>query len=106
METKEYPDKESARRAFVGAQQTAANQFFRAATSKSRDFKSTELGGNRHRLEFFSPARTGGFGKRYVQVIGPDGAVVLEYKETQGPQGLIETKWVHNSAEVENEHVP
>lgn len=45
-------------------------------------------------LAFFSPARTPGFGKRYHQHIDRYGQVVREYKETWGPEGIIEVKWI------------
>ena len=78
-----------------GPQQGAANRFFRGATGKSTDFRVTSLGGGRERLEYFSPANNPGYGKRYVQEIDADANVVSEYKETLGPDGLIETKWIH-----------
>ncbi len=94
-ETTHFPDKDSARRALAGAQQAAANRFFRDAAKNSRDFKVTDLGGGNQRLEYFSPARNPGYGKRYVQEIDAQGAVLREYKDTLGPQGLIERKWLH-----------
>jgi hypothetical protein len=96
VEITEYPNKASARLALDGAQREAANRFFRGATSKSRNFKVTETANGRVQLEFFSPARTEGYGKRYVQLIGANGEIVEEFKETLGPEGLLETKWVHN----------
>ena len=73
----------------------AANRFFRGATSKSTGFKITELEEGARLLEFFSPARNPGYGKRYAQVIDEFGRVIREFKETIGPNGIIEVKWVH-----------
>ena len=73
----------------------AANRFFRDATSKSRDFKATEIGDGGYKLEFFSPANNPGYGKQYVQEVDRLGNVIREFKNTLGPDGLIETKWVH-----------
>jgi RHS repeat-associated protein len=73
----------------------AANRFFRDATSKSTDFTITELAGGVRRLQFFSPANNPGYGKRYLQEIDEFGRIVREYKETIGPEGVIEIKWVH-----------
>jgi hypothetical protein len=98
-----YPDKASARRALTGPRGEAANRFFRGATAKSRDFGITDLGNGGCRLEFFSPANNPGYGKRYVQVVGPAGEIIREYKETLGPRGLIETKWVHGGPENESD---
>ncbi len=96
----EFADKAATRQAFSGAQQQAANRFFRGAMAKSTSFKATDLGGGKQRLEFFSPANTPGYGKRYVQEIDAHGNILSEYKETLGPQGLIETKWVHRGPEA------
>src|SRR3954464_9589957 len=87
-----YPDKAAARGALSGRPRAAANRFFRDATGKSTGFAITALGAGTYRLEFFSPARNRGYGKRYIQEIGPDGEVIREFKETLGPNGLIETK--------------
>lgn len=73
----------------------AANRFFRDATSKSTGFRITDLANRLRRLEFFSPANNPGYGKRYVQEIDEFGRILREYKETIGPNGVIETKWVH-----------
>jgi hypothetical protein len=96
----EFPDKPAARRALSGPQQQATNRFFRGATSKSRDFKITDLGNGSYRLEFFSPSRNPDFGKRYIQEIGLGGEVVREFKETLGPHGIIETKWIHGGPHI------
>jgi hypothetical protein len=95
-----YPDRDSARRALTGALREAANRFFRGATSKSTDFFVSALRGGGYRFAFFTPARTPGYGKRYVQEINASGAVVREYKETHGPQGLIEVKWIHGGPQT------
>ena len=47
------------------------------------------------RLEFFSPARNAGYGKLYVQEIDASGNVTREFKDTMGPDGLVQRKWVH-----------
>ncbi len=90
----QFPDKTTARGALSGDQQAAANRFFKGATSKSGNFKATDLEGGGKRLEFFSPANNPGFGKRYVQDIDVNAAVIQEFKETYGPDGLLETKWI------------
>jgi hypothetical protein len=90
-----YPDKASARQAFDGDMRVTANRFFRDATSKSEDFQIAELQGGGHRMQFFSPANNPGYGKLYVQEIDSTGQVVREYKDTLGPNGLIERKWIH-----------
>ena len=90
-----FADNAAARRALAGPLQQAANRFFGGATSQSTGFQVTNLDGGEYRLEFFTPARNPGYGKRYVQEIGPDGRVLREYKETLGPEGIVETKWVH-----------
>jgi len=46
----------------------------------------------RLRLRFWSPADNAGYGKWYVQEIEESGATI-EYRETWGPQGLIEVKY-------------
>lgn len=89
-----YATKADARQAFSGKQQEAANRFFKDATSKSQDFKTTPLENGGQRLEFFSPARNPGYGKRYVQEIDANGTALREYKDTIGPNGLIERKWL------------
>lgn len=35
-----------------------------------------------------------GYGKVYVQEIDSSGNIIREFKETIGPNGLIETKWI------------
>lgn len=90
-----FANRQAAREAFSGAQQRAANRFFKGATPKSKDFMATELADGGKRLEFFSTANTPGYGKRYVQEIGSQGEVIREFKQTIGPSGVIETKWIH-----------
>jgi hypothetical protein len=90
-----YTDKAAARQAFDGDLRVAANRFFRDATSKSEGFKTSDLPGGGHRLQFFSPANNPGYGKLYVQELDAEGNVIKEYKDTLGPDGLIERKWVH-----------
>ncbi|NTW38877.1 MAG: hypothetical protein HGA44_03145 [Cellulomonadaceae bacterium] len=45
-------------------------------------------------MQFFSPANNPGYGKLYVQEIDAAGRVLREWKDTLGPHGLIERKWV------------
>ena len=89
-----YPDRASARAALPGEAGRAANSFFKGATGKSTNFRITETATG-YRMQYFSPANNAGYGKLYVQDITPSGVVVREYKQTYGPSGLIETKWVH-----------
>jgi hypothetical protein len=90
-----FASRTEARQAFSGDVGSAANRFFRGATSKGRDFQAQELSGGGYRFQFFSPANNPGYGKLYVQEVDAQGRVVLEFKNTIGPEGLIETKWVH-----------
>jgi hypothetical protein len=90
-----YADKAVARQAFDGDLRVSANRFFRDATSKSEGFKSSDLPGGGHRLQFFSPANNPGYGKLYIQELDASGMVIKEYKDTLGPDGLIERKWIH-----------
>lgn len=89
-----YADKAAARAALSGDLRVAANRFFRDATSKCRDFRITQLSDGRYRMEFFAPANNPGYGKFYVQIIDSSGRRVAEYKDTFGPTGLIERKWL------------
>ena len=86
LRTTEYQDRAAARQALSGAQRQAANRFFKGATGKSVNFRSTELP-NGQRLEFFSPADTPGYGRLYVQEIDADGVTIRRYKDTMGPEG-------------------
>lgn len=90
-----YHDRVSARQALAGELREAANRFFRGATGKCVDFQVVDLEDDTYRFEFFAPARTAGYGKRYVQEIDTSGRVLREYKETLGPTGVLEIKWVH-----------
>jgi hypothetical protein len=89
-----FADKASARTGLPAPMRPMSNRFFRGATAKSQDFKITQLVGGGHRMEFFTPAENAGYGKLYVQTIDVRGLVVSEYKDTLGPDGLIERKWV------------
>lgn len=90
-----YTDKAAARQAFGGELRLAANRFFRDATAKSEQFQTSDLEGGGHRLQFFSPANNPGYGKLYVQDIDGAGLRIRECKDTLGPEGLIERKWVY-----------
>lgn len=90
-----FGSKAAARQGLDGDLGTAANRFFRDATSKSQDFQAQQLSGGGYRLQFFSPANNPGYGKHYVQEIDSAGNIISEFKNTMGPDGLIETKWVH-----------
>jgi hypothetical protein len=89
-----FPNRLAARQGLDGDLQTASNRFFRNATSKSQDFQVTKLRGGNTQMQFFSPANNPGYGKVYVQVIDSSGEVVTRYKDTVGPSGLIERKWI------------
>ena len=91
----DYAGKAAAREAFDGDLRAAANRFFRDATAKSEQFRTSQLEGGGHRLQFFSPANNPGYGKLYVQDVDEAGRVLREYKDTLGPDGLIERKWVY-----------
>ncbi len=94
IEVTSYPDRTAARAALSGKQQAAANRFFKKGTGKSQDFKVIALDDGTYRLEFFSPARNAGYGKLFVQLIGPEGEIIQRFKDTMGPEGLIERKWL------------
>jgi hypothetical protein len=89
-----FADREGARRGLPETLRSASNRFFRGATAKARDFRITDLPEGGYRMEFFSPAENPGYGKLYVQVIDADGGVVSRFKDTLGPDGLIERKWI------------
>lgn len=89
-----FVDKTAARSGLPGELSAVSNRFFRDATAKSRDFKIARLTGGKYRMEFFSPANNAGYGKLYVQIVDYEGEVVQEYKDTLGPNGLIERKWL------------
>jgi hypothetical protein len=94
-----FADKTAARSGLDGALRTASNRFFRDATGKCRDFRIARLPGGHFRMEFFAPATNAGYGKLYVQVIDSTGRVTVEFKDTMGPAGLIERKWLHGQPE-------
>lgn len=101
--TVRYDRKDAARQALPGPAGAAANRFFRDATSLSRDFTVSEESARFH-LAFFTPARNPGYGKHYHQVIDKDGRVLREYreyKETWGPEDLVEVKWLHGAPDDE-----
>ena len=87
--------KQAARGALDGPLGVAANRFFRDAAKNAQDFRITDIAGGGKRFEFFSPAKNPGYGKRYIQEVDNTGAIVRELKDTLGPEGLIETKWIH-----------
>lgn len=89
-----FLDRASARQAFDGDARTAANRFFRGATSKSTNFQAQNLGNGQYKMQFLSPANNPGYGKLYVQEIDSSGTVLKEYKDTLGPDGLVERKWL------------
>jgi hypothetical protein len=93
-----FESKAAARAGLAEDAGKAANRFFRDATSKSQDFQIQELSGGGYRLQFFSPANNPGYGKLYVQDIDSAGNVLREFKNTMGPDGWIETKWVHGGS--------
>lgn len=74
---------------------SAANRFFRDASNNAQDFRITDLAEGGKRFEFFSPARNAGYGKLYVQEVDGTGVITREFKNTLGPDGLIETKWIN-----------
>lgn len=90
-----FGSKAAAREGLPGDASAAASRFFRDATSKSVDFQAQALPGGGYRLQFFSPANNPGYGKLYGQEIDAAGNVINEFKNTIGPDGLIETKWIH-----------
>jgi RHS repeat-associated protein len=87
----------AARQALTGEAGVAANRFFRGATSKSQDFQIIYLPNGGYRFQYFSPAKNPGYGKVYIQEVDDAGIVMREYKNTVGPDGIIETKWVHGA---------
>ena len=46
-------------------------------------------------LEHFAPANNAGYGKLFVQFVDKDGQRVAQYRDTLGPNGLIERKWMY-----------
>jgi len=90
--TTTFPDKAAARQAFEGDAQAAARDFFGKATSKSTDFQVRDLGNGQYQMQYFSPANNPGYGKLYVLRIDSSGSELSKYKDTMGPDGLIERK--------------
>lgn len=89
-----FADRAEARACLPGKLRSASNRFFKGATAKSRDFRLIERNDGTYRMQFFSPADTAGYGKLYVQVVSADGVRIAEFKDTIGPDGLIERKWL------------
>jgi hypothetical protein len=93
-----FATRAEARQGLEGPLRSKCNQFFKDATSKSRDFRITELPNGNYRLEHFAPANNPGYGKLYVQILGPRGQNIEKYRDTLGPNGLIERKWTPTKA--------
>ena len=93
--TASFASKQAAREALDGRLGVAANRFFRDAAKNAQDFRISNLADGAKRFEFFSPARNAGYGKQYVQEVDSTGSIIREFKNTMGPNGLIETKWIH-----------
>jgi hypothetical protein len=93
-----FADKGAARASLDGDLQTACNRFFRDATAKSQDFQVMRRSNGSVQMQFFSPANNPGYGKLYVQIVDSSGQIVTEYKDTIGPGGLIERKWIHGGS--------
>jgi hypothetical protein len=94
----EYPSKAVAREALSGTARHWGGRFFRGATGKSTAFRIETLEGGGHRLSFFSPANNAGYGKLYVGEFDASGLPIRRYKDTLGPEGLIERKWIQEDA--------
>lgn len=94
-----FETKQAARGALSGTQGQAANRFFRDAAKNSQDFRIQGTQGGGKRFQFFSPAKNEGYGKLYVQEVDKSGSVVKEFKDTMGPNGLIERKFVRGGAQ-------
>lgn len=92
--SRRLPTKSAARVSLEGGQAVAANRFFRGAGKKGTDFQVASLSDGTTRLSFFDPARNEGYGKVYVQIIDQTGKVLREFKDTLGPTGLLERKWL------------
>jgi hypothetical protein len=93
-ESLSFGSRAAAREGLPGDLAGVGNRFFRGATGKSQDFQAVGLPGGGYRLQFFSPADNPGYGKLYVQEIDRSGNIVSRYKDTMGPDGLIERKFV------------
>ncbi|CAL7961104.1 hypothetical protein MIDIC_240071 [Alphaproteobacteria bacterium] len=98
FEVKEFLDKKDAKEAYIELNSAeSVSKFFSGATSKSKNFKVIEFKDGSKRLEFFSPANTPGYGKRYIQEIDANGNLIKEFKETIGPDGnVLNTKLLHD----------
>ena len=95
-----YRNKQAARDAvkdnqeLTPKQRKAGREFFDGANgSSSRDFR-VEISDVKTRFEFFTPARNQGYGKLYVQEVDSSGNVIREFKDTLGPNGLVERKFI------------
>ncbi|MFD7073104.1 hypothetical protein ACFV9G_02745 [Nocardioides sp. NPDC059952] len=93
-ETLRFGSRAAAREGLPGDLAGVGNRFFRGATAKSQDFQAVGLPGGGYRLQFFSPANNPGYGKLYVQEIDRSGNIVSRYKDTIGPDGFIERKFL------------
>lgn len=89
-----FGSRTAAREGLPGDLAGVGNRFFRGATSKSQEFQAIGLPDGGYRLQFFSPANNPGYGKLYVQEIDRSGNILSRYKDTMGPDGLIERKTV------------
>ncbi len=83
--------------AYPGKIASSASKFFKKATLKSKNIKITKLKDNKYRFEHFSPANNSGYGKRYAQEVDVNGNILINIKETIGPDGkVIETKFLED----------
>ncbi len=89
-----FLSRQEARKGFTGGLRTSANQFYRHAKDKGQHFRTEKLPDGNYRFEFFHAANNPGYGKRYIKVVDPTGTTLKSYKETIGPKGLLETKWL------------
>jgi RHS repeat-associated protein len=95
-----FADRAAARGALSGAENAAANRFFRDAGNKGTDFFLKPLSGKRTLLGYFSPARNLGYGKAYRQVIDAEGAVLQEWRMTLDPaMNILSITIQHGSVE-------
>ena len=65
------------------------NKFFKDATGKSTDFKVINLENGNVEMSYFSPARTEGYGKRYILEMDKLGNKITEYRQTIDPTGAV-----------------
>ena len=89
-----FATREEARRALGEPMRSKCNQFFKDAGSKGTEFKITELEDGTIGMEFFSPAYNAGYGKLYVKILDHDGGIVEWFKDTMGPRGFINRKYI------------